>query len=181
MTRLFIKDLPRYECLLQASARYPTLDPSATEAFLNLLRTSDDLFAVKNRFLALHDMSPGRFNVLMLLNRHPEQPSTPATLAEQSAVTRATMTGLLDTLEKDGLILRQTDPLDRRTIQVRLTGPGHDLLEATLPDYFAELAILMQPLNESERKALVALLQKISQALAAKTAGALPSPASAAA
>lgn len=177
MARLFLKDLPRYECLLDASARYPTLDPSAVEAFLNLLRTSDDLFDVKSRFLSLHDMSPGRFTVLMLLNRHPDLPSTPATLAEQAGVTRATMTGLLDTLEKDGLILRQPDPLNRRTIQVRLTGPGQDLLEATLPDYLAQLATLMQPLSEPERKALVALLQKLSQPLAAEAAKPLPNAA----
>ena len=33
-----LKDLPRYECLLEASRKFPDLDPSATEVFLHLLR-----------------------------------------------------------------------------------------------------------------------------------------------
>ena len=165
-----LKDLPRYECLLQAARRYPSLDPSATDAFLNLLRTGDEVFAAEAEFLAERGISQGRFTVLMLLNRGCETHSTPAGLAEASGVTRATMTGLLDTLEKDRLTERQTDPHDRRTIHVTLTPKGQALIEGLIPDYFRCVSGIMEPLDEVERTMLVALLHKIQQGLAPRDA-----------
>lgn len=160
-----LKDLPRYECLLQAARRYPSLDPSATDAFFNLLRTGDEVFAKEAEFLAERGISQGRFTVLMLLNRGCDNHSTPAALAEASGVTRATMTGLLDTLEKDRLTERQTDPNDRRTIHVTLTPKGQALIESLLPDYFRCVSGIMEPLDEVERTVLVSLLHKIQQGL----------------
>jgi len=166
-----LKDLPRFECLLRAAERCPTLQPSACDAFLNLLRTGDDVFAVVDRFLASHDISQGRFTVLMLLgmecNNEEDRPSTPATLAELAGVTRATMTGLIDTLEKDRLVSREPDPVDRRTVHVVLTGEGRAVLEGILPDYFQCVSDLLNPLSENERKQLVRLLQKIQTGLPA--------------
>ena len=103
----------------------------------------------------------------MLLNRcSKDEASTPAALADESGVTRATMTGLLDTLEKDGVIRREADRHDRRTVLVRLTETGRALLERMLPDYFECVGRIMAPLNATERRQLVALLQKIQQSAA---------------
>ncbi len=169
MPLLMLKDLPRYDCLIQAAERCPTLQPSACDAFLNLLRTGDDVFAVVDRFLSGHDISQGRFTVLMLLgmecDEDEDRPATPGTLAEQAGVTRATMTGLIDTLEKDRLVAREPDANDRRTIHVRLTPEGRAVLDAMLPDYFQCVADILRPLSEPERKKLVQLLQKIEAGL----------------
>jgi len=172
MPLLMLKDLPRYDCLIRAAERCPTLQPSACDAFLNLLRTGDDVFAVVDRFLSSRDISQGRFTVLMLLGMDcgddedaPDQPATPATLAEAAGVTRATMTGLIDTLEKDHLVAREPDPTDRRTIHVRLTEAGRAVLDAIVPDYFRQVAEILRPLSETERNHLVRLLQKIQASL----------------
>ena len=92
---------------------------------------------------------------------------TPATLAEAAGVTRATMTGLIDTLEKDHLVVREPDPSDRRTIHVLLTPEGRARLDAMLPEYFQCVSDILQPLTESERMHLVRLLQKIQAGLPA--------------
>jgi len=161
-----LKDLPRFDALIRAAERCPALEPSACDAFLNLLRTGDDVFAVVSRFLSGHEMGQGRFTVLMLLGMVCEEPpTTPATLAEAAGVTRATMTGLIDTLEKDGLVAREPDGNDRRTIHVRLTPEGRAVLEAMLPDYFQTVTDILRPLSEAERKQLVRLLQKIQAGL----------------
>lgn len=165
MPLLMLKDLPRYECLLKAAERYPSLDPTAAEAFLHLLRTGDEVFDEESHFLARHHISQGRFTVLMLLNRCMNEPCTPAALADESRVTRATMTGLIDTLEKDGLVIREADAGDRRTILVRLTKQGEAFLKGMLPDYFQCVSAIIQPLSENERKQLVRLLQKIQRGL----------------
>jgi DNA-binding MarR family transcriptional regulator len=176
MPLLMLKDLPRYECLLKAAEKYPSLEPAACNAFLHLLRAGDDVYAAEGRFLAQHSISQGRFTVLMLLNRSSDQPSTPAELADEAGVTRATMTGLIDTLEKDGLVIREADADDRRTVLVRLTRQGRAFVQKIVPDYFRCVSAIIEPLSESERNQLVRLLQKIQQGLARPIAANAPQP-----
>src|SRR5262245_48809294 len=175
MPRLLLKDIPRYECLIEASKEFPDLDPSAVEAFLHLLLTGDDVFAVSEKNLSEHGISHGRFGVLMLLWRSNQPrtdespadgdcmvgPRTPAELADAAGVTRATMTGLIDTLERDGLVKREPDPDDRRMMSVRLTARGERFLRDFLPTHFKSIATVMDTLTEAERKTLVRLLGKI--------------------
>ncbi len=167
MPLLMLKDLPRYECLLEAAEQHPELEPSAIETFMNLLRTADLVFSEQRRFMERISLSQGRFTVLMLLNRCCEEGGvrTPAELAEQAGVTRATMTGLIDTLEKDGLVLREADPADRRALHVRLTPQGEAFVNGFLPDWFRQVAAIMAPLAEKERKQLVGVLQKLQASL----------------
>jgi DNA-binding MarR family transcriptional regulator len=116
--------------------------------------------------LAGHDLSQGRFTVLMLLldeTKRRAVPRTPAELAESAGVTRATMTGLIDTLERNGLVKREPDPVDRRMMSVHLTVRGQEVMRQVLPSHFQWMAALMAPLAENERKTLVRLLAKISQ------------------
>ena len=172
-----LRDVPRYDCLLKAAERYPTLNPSASDAFLNLLRTGDAVFAEEGRFLAQHHISQGRFTVLMLLHRCADRPSTPAELADEAGVTRATMTGLIDTLEKDGIVSRTADSHDRRTVLVRLTEAGRALIERMLPDYFDCVSKIMEPLNAAQRKQLVGLLQQIQHGLTSGQTSQMAEPA----
>lgn len=165
MPHLMLKDLPRYECLLKAAESFPAFDPTAHEAFLNLLRTADMVFESVNQHLAEHNISQGRFTVLMLLHRPWVESCTPASLAEEANVTRATMTGLIDTLEKDGMVVREADAHDRRTVHVRLTALGCAKLDAMRPGYFDCVTHIVSALNGPERKELVRLLQKIQDVL----------------
>lgn len=164
MPLLMLKDLPRYECLLEAAKRFPDLDPSACEVYLHLLRTGDEVFRVCDVHLGANNISQGRFTVLMLLldKEHDcPQARTPAELAEMASVTRATMTGLIDTLERDGFVKREPDPKDRRMMSVNLTPAGQAFLERFLPAHFRRMASLMACLAEDERKTLVRLLGKV--------------------
>lgn len=169
MPLLLLKDLPRYECLLECSQIFPGLEPSACEVFLHLLRTGDEAFRVTDANFQAAGLSQGRFTVMMLLLDKPGPGSlrlTPAQLAEQSGVTRATMTGLIDTLERDGLVVRRPDPADRRAQLVEMTPRGVEFITAMLPEHFRRISTLMSPLNESERRTLVKLLGKIAASAA---------------
>ncbi|MBI2510846.1 MAG: MarR family transcriptional regulator [Opitutae bacterium] len=182
MPHLMLKDLPRYECLLEAAREFPELDPTAAEAYLHLLRTADDVFALSESRLAAAGISQGRFGVLMLLSHcsGPRNgnascatgPRTPAELADAAGVTRATMTGLIDTLERDGYVVREPDPSDRRMLLVRLTRKAENFLTRFLPIHFRGASEVMGALSDSERKTLVRLLGKIQHQLAT-----LPPPA----
>ena len=176
MPLLLLKDLPRYECLLEAAKKFPDLDPSACDVFLNLLRTGDEVFRVTENNYARHGLSQGRFGVLMLLKKRSASvadgagehclgtgPLTPAELADAAGVTRATMTGLIDTLERDGLVKRVRDSNDRRMMSVNMTAKGKACLKNIFPLHFRGMAEIMSPLKEGERKILVGLLNKILQ------------------
>lgn len=166
MPLLMLKDLPRYECLLEAAQEFPDLDPSAAEVFLHLLRTGDEAFRVVESHLAQHDITQGRFGVLMALWGNCQKegrtvPLSPAEIADRTGVTRATVTGLIDTLERSGLVERTPHSDDRRMTSVMITPRGDKLLKKILPAHFRQMAWLMGPLEPSERKTLVRLLTKI--------------------
>jgi DNA-binding MarR family transcriptional regulator len=163
---LMLKDLPKYECLLEGAKRYPDLDPTSCESFLTLMRVASDVLEAFGQFLASYQLSQGRFTVLMLLNRNPEQPANPADLAERSGVTRATMTGLIDGLERDGFVKREPDLNDRRMMVVRLTEKARGFLDTMLPDYFRRISALMGHLQPQERKTLVHLLWRMHAGVA---------------
>lgn len=164
MSYLMLKKLPRYECIMALAERYPELDPSSCDAFLHLLRAADELFSARESSLNELGLSCGRFAVLMQLwdKEHAcAIDRTPAELADVAGVTRATMTGLIDTLERAHLVKREPDPKDRRMMSVRLTGKGEETLLKMLPSHFRLMSDMMAPLSEIERKQLVQLLAKI--------------------
>ena len=165
MPLLLLKDLPRYECLLEAAKQFPSLDPSACEVFLNLLRTGDEAFRITDEHFQDNGLSQGRFTVLMLLFDKAcgqSHSCTPAELADRSGVTRATMTGLIDTLERDAMVVRKPDPVDRRMLSVELTPRAIEFLARILPEHFSRINHLMHPLTDNERRTLVRLLGKIA-------------------
>lgn len=175
MPLLMLKDLPRYECLLEGAKQFPDLDPSACEVYLHLLRTGDEVFRVCDSYLAANHMSQGRFTVLMLLidkAQNSPRSCTPAQLAEMAGVTRATMTGLIDTLERDGFVRREPDAHDRRMMLVNLTPAGEAFLGRFLPGHFRRMGQVMAALSETERKTLVKLLGKILKSASELEAGA---------
>ena len=73
--------------------------------------------------LAPRGLSEGKFVLLFLLHEQADG-MAPHELAEGAGVTRATVTGLLDGLERDGFLSRQAGKDDRRKIRVKLTAKG---------------------------------------------------------
>src|SRR5215471_15175115 len=160
------KDIPKHEALKALAGRYPNLDPSAIEACVALLRVGSEMFGAFKQHFARHGTSQGRFIILMLLNLDPERRVSPSELAEMSRVTRATVTGLLDRLETDGLVQRVPLAEDRRSYSICLTPKGRSFMDGMLPDHFRRMAALMSGLTESERKSLVEILFKVRAGLA---------------
>jgi len=164
MANLMLKELPQYDCLLALSRHYPDLNPVAQEAVLHLLRTSDELHRLGSNFFANHNLSHGRFSVLMFLALDisgQQVPRTPAEMAEWTGCTRATMTGLIDTLERDGMVHREPDPHDRRMLRIALTEKGSTFIQGLIPEHFRRINALMSNLSSDECKQLTALLEKV--------------------
>ncbi|CAM2835755.1 MarR family winged helix-turn-helix transcriptional regulator [Rariglobus hedericola] len=173
MQRLVLKELPRYECLVEASKQFPDLEPAACEAFMHMVRASEDVMRVMNTHFASHNITHGRFLVMMLLmDKGGDCPraSTPAELADFASVSRATITGLLDTLERDGFVRREPDPADRRQMSVHLTLKGQAFMHGIIPEHFRLITQIMGSLSHNEQQTLSRLLTKVSMQVATLSA-----------
>ncbi len=164
---LQLRDLPSRETLEKFATRYPQADISAISAFLHLLRVATDLSIALDACLSRHGLLQGRWWVLILLMREEALSSTPSVLAEKAGVTRATMTGLLDGLERDGLVARELGSQDRRSVSIRLTAAGQQKLDEVMPDYYSRLRACMAGLDERGREQLDEILNLINGGIGA--------------
>ncbi len=159
--------IPKYETLISLSRRFPEAQPRAIQSYLFLLKTWSDVIAALDLHYARHNISRGRFIVLITLYHNTERNISPAMIAEKVGVTRATVTGLLDGLERDGLILREKDIEDKRALKIRLTPKGKKVIEKILPDHYRRISALMSTLDDKEKEQLVALLSKVEAGISA--------------
>lgn len=75
--------------------------------------------------LAPHGVTPAQYGLLEVLWEHDGQSG--AELSERLQLDSATMTGLLDRLERAELVVRRPDGADRRVNRVALTAQGQAL------------------------------------------------------
>ncbi len=166
-----LQDIPTAEEINQICERFPDANPRAIETVLRLLRVGSDLMSLSEAHFANLGISTGRFTILMLLNRlmllNPkfQQGISPSELAERGGVSRATITGLLDNLERDELIVREHDPNDRRSILIKITSKGIEFLHSILPTHFRRVAWITSSLSDEEKTTLIKLIGKITHQL----------------
>lgn len=160
---LELKNLPDEHILKKFADRYEDADIQKVLRFLTLLHVATDLSNGLDRYLGSHALLQGRWWVLILLMREDEGISTPSSLAEKAGVSRATMTGLLDGLQRDKLVTRMVAPKDRRQTLIKLTGKGQAKLDEVMPDYYRRVKQLMAVLTDEEGQALQKVLLKLSQ------------------
>ena len=146
-----LREMPSQDCLDRLVVRYPQIEPDAMLAIMCFMRTGADVSECFERFLVKHGLSHGRFAILMYLNREPDVAVNQTHLAEAYGVTKATVTGLIDGLERDGMVERLADPADRRASLVRLTASCRKFLDEFLPAHFRGVSELMAGLDARDR------------------------------
>lgn len=129
-------------------------------SFHYLLMASQGLFQRKVMArLAEHGLTAGQPKVLDYLGLH--DGSVQKAIAAGCQIEPATLTGILSRMEEKGLLYRQMENGDRRSLHVYLTEEGkkkQKLVRQTLEDLTQELLGDMQ---SDERQALLAGLMKI--------------------
>jgi MarR family transcriptional repressor of emrRAB len=156
-----LPDLLKYQATWNRSRRYLGEDAHSALAYVLILRTGNDLEAHFAPFFERYHLSVGRFSVLMRLQDGPEQTLAPSQLAQALGVTRATITKLLDGLQRSGLIERRLDPTDRRACLVTLTAAARELVEEIVPFHIQQIKQTMSALTKEEQEQLIALLLKL--------------------
>jgi DNA-binding MarR family transcriptional regulator len=106
------------------------------QPLLQLLRAAETIWNASRLFFQQWDLSASQFNILNLL-RGSSQGLTQIDLSRELITHRSNITGLIDRLEKRGLVQRKTSLFDRRVWRVSLTRDGADLIRQILPSYYA--------------------------------------------
>ena len=147
---------------------YPDGRRLATECFANLVRTGELLVDLHDRQTwTEHRLSAGARQVLAVIEGAGE-PLEPGVIAERLIITSGSMTSLLDTLEKRGLVRRLPHPADRRKLLVEITPEGEAIVDGLLPVFHArERELMAAALSEEEQAQLLSMLARIQAAAAA--------------
>lgn len=155
----------KYQALLDEAQRRGLTGLNGLRTCMELLSTARAIDRDCAIRLGSHGLSEGRF-VLLFLLRDRTDGLAPHVLADRAGVTRGTITGLLDGLERDGLVRRTADPEDRRRVRVMLTTSGEAVTARAFQEHAGWIAGLIAGLSAEEQADLVRLLGKLRAGLA---------------
>ena len=134
-------------------------DSPEQEASINILRTNDQLQNRLGRFFRGYGLTSSQYNVLRIL-RGEGKPMPSLEIAERMIQVVPAITGLIDRLEKQGLVERRRCEDDRRVIYVEITAKAKKLLEQMDEPLVALHEELMGHMSKAELRELSRLLEK---------------------
>ena len=150
----------------------PSADPTSVMLFGQVTRASNLLEQAAEKNLG-GEMTWAKFRLLMNLGRGEQHGAAegmqPSELSDAQGVSRNTVSALIASLEKDGLLTRELHGTDRRRFVIRLTPEGRKVLKAKLDDHFRFVTRCFDAFNASERQTLLEFLIRLNENLAAKS------------
>jgi DNA-binding MarR family transcriptional regulator len=144
--------------------RYPEASGRATECAMNLVFTADLMFGEISRLLRPFDLTPASGLVLSNLAESRE-PLAPREIADRLIVSRATVTGLIDSLERRQYVRRLPHPADRRMLLVEITENGRRVADEFRPVVHRQQRLWFQSLDENEKQSFILYLERIQGGL----------------
>jgi DNA-binding MarR family transcriptional regulator len=154
--------MPTGKLQQQLKKRQPFVSP-AEEALLNLVRTHDRVQIRFARLFREHGLDSGsQYNVLRIL-RGEGKPLPILEIASRTVTVTPGITGLIDRLERAGLVERRRCTEDRRVIFVSITAQGLDLLARLDGPLQAMHQQVIGHLSRTELETLSRLLEKARQ------------------
>jgi len=103
-----------------------------------------------------------RFDLMAQLDRSP-QGLRMSELSSRLMVTGGNVTGLTDSLEDEGLVVRESDGADRRALRVKLTREGRRVFRAMATEHERWIAELFAGLSAREARSLAERLHTLKQ------------------
>ncbi|GAB4151804.1 MAG: MarR family transcriptional regulator [Planctomycetaceae bacterium] len=134
------------------------------EAVLNILRTSDQFQNRFGRLFREYGLTSSQYNVLRIL-RGEGKPMPSLEIGSRMIQVVPAMTGLIDRLEKQGLVERKRCSQDRRVIYIEITRKALNLLKKMDKPVMELHQKLLGHLTRSDLKQLSKLLEKARQSL----------------
>lgn len=148
--------------LEQWAAERPKLDASPMGVVGRVQRACRMLDRGISDRLAAHGLRLWEFDILAtLLRSGPPYRLSAGALVGASMVTSGAITNRIDRLVARGLVSRETDPDNRRSVRITLTDTGRELVDTALADHVANESDLLAGLTPKEQTQLAGLLRKL--------------------
>ena len=144
--------------------RYSNASAKATECAMNLVFTADLLVKRISELIQPFDLTPASGLVLSIL-ADSESPLPPNQIADRLIISRATVTGLVDSLEQRGYVRRLPHPSDRRMLLIEPTDTGRQVADAFRPIVHQHQKVWIDVLNEKEQGQLIDFLKRLQATL----------------
>ena len=139
----------------------PVPPPADENAFRELIRVFGAAERVMQPYFARFGISGSQWGVLRNLYRA-EQDGLPrlrlTELSERLLIRPPSVTGLVDRLERGGLVIRDAAPNDLRAKVLRLTPKGRQLVERVLKGHAGQIERVLAGLTAAEQRELHRLL-----------------------
>ena len=125
---------------------------AANETFIPTMRELVRTYQAFADYSAKHirelGLTASQFDVIVTLGNTDGMNMTH--LAEKTLVTKGTLTGIIDRLEKKGLVARIVPPENRRSFTIALTPAGEQTFNTVFPNHIAYLKERFDRLSPSE-------------------------------
>jgi DNA-binding MarR family transcriptional regulator len=131
---------------------------------MNLVFTADLVLKRISALLHPFGLSPGSGLVLSILADTGE-PLPPNQIADRLIISRASVTGLIDSLERRGYVRRLNHPTDRRMLLVELTDTGAQVARDFRPIVHQHQKQWLAALTDREQRALINSLRRLQATL----------------
>ena len=155
---------------LERTAReIPDLDAPAMRLVLSLYRASNAMvYDLESTVHRPRGWSWPGFRVLFVLWL--AAPLEAKRAAQLAGMSRAAVSALVNTLERDGLVSRRTAGHDRRAVELSLTAAGRETMASAFAAHHDRERVWAGSLTDEEVATLTALLEKLMAGDAARTA-----------
>jgi DNA-binding MarR family transcriptional regulator len=164
------RELQRLRTQVEVSAaKHKALDRSALLLVLAVYRAFSTLDRDLGEEIGRVGLTPTQFNILTTLHRA-EEPVTMGELASMLVVRPTNLSGIVGALCDRGLMRREVDSLDQRSVIALLTPAGRRVLEDFLPEHWRYLELLLKGLPETTRASLTKLLKQFTETVVANAA-----------
>lgn len=147
----------------------PAEDKSRLRLWLRLLTCSNLIEQeIRRRLRESFDITLPQFDLMAQLRRGPEIELTMGALGERMMVSQGNVTGIVDRLERDGMVTRERRREDRRTQWIALTPAGRTRFDEIAEIHEGWIAELFDGLNDKREAALYGGLGALKDSVLAR-------------
>lgn len=133
---------------------------TAVQAYVQLVKAAEAVFTSVSRGLAEHGLTASQFSAMKVLRTHGALPQRD--IAKSLLQTGGNITLVVDNLERDRLVTRKRDKIDRRIVLVELTQTGAELFDRIYPNHLERIQHAMSVLTPIECSQLLELAQTLN-------------------
>jgi len=148
---------------MDMEARAHSEHPEALRLWLRLLTCTQIVEKqVRSHLRERFETTLPRFDLMAQLERAP-QGLKMSELSQRMMVTGGNVTGITDGLEKEGLVVREVDPSDRRVFRVKLTAEGQKQFRRMAGEHEQWIIGLFDGMSAKQKNQLTELLGELKQ------------------